>query len=1063
MRIITIFLLLFCFQTNINAEFQVKQQEGITVVGTVSDIDGPIIGVNISLKGTPIGTVTDLDGKYTIIVPDKESRLIFTYVGYNSQELIIGNRTTLDVVMKGFLSLDEVVVVGYGVQKKENLTGAVSMVNMEKVLGDRPITSVGAALQGTTPGLVVTGNAIPGTSKSINIRGTTSINGGDPLVLIDNVPGSIDMLNPEDIESVSVLKDAASSAIYGARGAFGVILITTKKARKNTKFQLNYNNNFGFQKTINQVEQASIIETLETLDHFSLDGKYFAQGQIFKDWIGYVKDYNADPSKYPANGIYVPEGQSIYYYLKDNDIQNAVLDKYGFQQTHNVSASGGTDKLTYRISLGYTDQDGILVTNKDHYQRITMGTYLSADITSWLNQSVDVRYAESNRSYIENADGGIYYARFPRWHPDGDIVRNNAPNEPALPVNSPQNYVRLTDPTRYNTANPRIFSHTSIRPVKGLEVVFDYTYDRSDWDKKWFNSPVTMTTIQMGLISSSTPESGRYRNDKQKTTYSAINTYATYQLSLHELHNFKLMSGFAQEHYYRETLWAQRDGMMNLGMPSISGAIGTMNMGDQYRENAIRSGFFRFNYDYLGRYLLEANGRYDGSSKFPAKSRFAFFPSFSAGWQVAQESWMGWSKEWVDEFKLRASWGQIGNQNISEYAFIPDMTSIKSTWIQDGQLPMTLGMPNMVSDSFTWETAETLDFGIDFRLLKGKLSGTYDWYRRDTRGMLMAGKEFPEVVGAVAPLQNAADLRTTGWEFAVTWRDQINNVGYSIGFNIFDARTQITKYANEAGLFGSGIYREGMWLGEIWGYTTDGFYTIDDFEDGWQNGTWRLKEGVTTINGYNNLRPGDIKFKNLRDDPDNNSVNRIDEGHNTIDDPGDRSIIGNNTMRYQYGANFGINWKGFDLSAFFQGVGKRQNWLSGDLMFPLMNGRNGTMYSHQLDFWKPIDSENGNWNPVSPNPMYARLYGEAPNANSNNRQQTKFLSNTAYLRLKNVTLGYRIPSVIVRKISLTNVKLFFSAEDLYTWDHLPKGYDPERLNWGYPFHTTYSFGINITL
>ena len=1067
MQLKTIFLLVaFVAKVSVYAtDYSPKAtvQQGINVTGTVIDNTGvPLPGVNIVIKGTSTGQSSDVNGKYAITVSDRDAVLIFSFVGFVTQEILVGNNLTINVEMYEDTKLmDEIVVVGYGSQKKENLTGAVAMVNMDKVLGNRPVTNVGAALQGAVPGLVITGNSIPGTSRSLNIRGTTSINGGGPLVLIDNVPGSIDMINPEDIESVSVLKDAASSAIYGARGAFGVILITTKKARKNSRFQLNYNNNFGFEKVINQVEQASIIEILETFDHFAIDGKYMAEGQIFSDWIGYVKDYNANPSKYPENGIYVPEGQSIYYYLKDTDIQNAVLDKYGFQQTHNVSAAGGSDKLTYRMSMGYTTQDGIWITDKDSYNRITMSTYLSADITSWLNQSVDIRYANSKRSYVEDSDGDIYRLQLPRWHPEGWIVRSNAPNEPALPVNSPKNYVLLMDPTRYQNANPRIFSRTSIRPLKGLEAIFDYTFDRDDWDKKWFNSPFTMTNQQMGVLPSRTPESGRYRNDKQITTYNSINTYATYQLSLNDTHNFKLMGGFAQEYYYRETLWAQRDDMMNPDMPTISGATGTMEMGDSYREYAIRSGFYRFNYDYRGRYMLEANGRYDGSSRFPAKNRFAFFPSFSAGWQVAQEKWMEWSKSWLDEFKLRASWGQIGNQNIPEYGFIPDMAVLKSTWIQGGQLPMTLGMPDMVRDNFTWETAETLDLGIDFRLFDSKLTGTFDWYRRDTRGMLMAEKEFPKVVGASAPMQNAADLRTSGWEITVAWRDQIGDWGYGIGLNIFDSRTQITKYANEAGLIGT--YRNGMWVGEIWGYTTDGFYTINDFQDGWQNGTWRLNEGVTTINGYNNLRPGDIKFKNLRDDPENNSVNRIDEGRNTIFDPGDRSIIGDNTMRYQYGANFNVNWKGIDLYTFLQGVGKRQNWMGGDLMFPLANGRFGTMYSHQLDFWKPVDPDNGNWNAVNPNPMYARLYGEAPNAGSNNRQQTKFLSNTAYLRLKNITLGYNIPSALVRKTGLNAAKLFVSAENIYTWHHLPKGFDPERLNWGYPFFATYSFGLNITL
>ena len=336
--------------------------------------------------------------------------------------------------------------------------------------------------------------------------------------------------------------------------------------------------------------------------------------------------------------------------------------------------------------------------------------------------------------------------------------------------------------------------------------------------------------------------------------------------------------------------------------------------------------------------------------------------------------------------------------------------------------------------------------------------------------MLMPGAEFPSVVGTEAPEQNAADLRTKGWEIAINWRDHIGDWGYNVGFNLYDSKTKITKYDNAAGLFydqnsaqDAKRYREGMDLGEIWGYVTERYYTIDDFQDGWQNGIWKLKDGVTTIKGNNNIRPGDIMYKNLRDDPDNESVNQIDNGRDNVNDPGDRTIIGNETPRFQFGTTLGVNYKGIDLSVFLQGTGKRDAWLSGDLRFPLSLGSFGTVYSHQLDFWKPVDPENGNWNPVNPDAEFPRLYDESKNAGSNNRIQTKYLVNAAYLRLKNITLGYTLPKFLVSKVSLSNAKIFFSAENIHTWDKLPKGYDPERLKWGYPFYATYSFGINVTL
>lgn len=1039
--------------------------------GVIFDQQGePVVGASILVKGTTKGTSTDIDGKYSLENVDDNAILIISYIGFQTIELQAGSKDVVKIVLEEDSKLlEEVVVVGYGVQKKVNLTGAVSMVSMEKALGNRPVTNVGTALQGTIPGLFISGGSAPGQSKSFNIRGTTSINGGGPLILVDNVPAQIDLINPEDIESVSVLKDAASAAIYGARAAFGVILITTKKANKNSRLQLNYNNNFGFEKSINRPEQASIKEILETHLAWDNDGKYYADGQNLSNWIGYVEQYNQNPSSFPANGIYMPEGENRYYYLKDNDPQAAVLDKFGMQQTHNISASGGSDKITYRLSLGHTHEQGTLITNKDQYNRISISSYVSADITPWLNQSLDVRYANGLRTYVES-DAAIFKTYLPRFYPEGNIIRSNDLNGESYPVNTPKNYILLKEPSRYNNENPRVFSRTTIKPFKGFEYIFDYSFDKNNNDRKYYSSPFFMTNDQMGLLWSDNPSSGRYRNDKTSIGYNAINTYATYKISFKEKHNLQLMGGYSQESRNYESVWVQRDEMINPNMPSISGATGEIQTMDIYRQYAIRSGFFRVNYNYLEKYLVEINGRYDGSSKFPKKSRFGFFPSFSLGWQVANEKWMEWSRSWLNELKLRGSWGQVGNQAIPEYAYNPLMNSYQANWIVNGKRPITLEPPGLVRNDFTWEVVETTDLGIDFSLLNSRLTGTFDWYQRNTIGMLMPGAEFPSVVGTNAPEQNAADLSTKGWELAINWRDNIGKWGYHLGVNVYDSYSVITKYDNAAGLFydinsaqGAKRYRVGMVLGEIWGYTTERYYTIDDFQDGWQNGVWKLKDGVTTIKGNNNIRPGDIMFKNLRDDETNGSLNQIDNGRDNIEDPGDRSIIGNETPRYHFGATAGVNYNGFDLSIFLQGVGKRDAWLGGDLRFPLSYGSFGTVYSHQLDFWKPKDSANGNWEAINPNAEFPRLYDESKNAGSNNRIQTKYIANGAYIRLKNITLGYTLPKSIVNKLSFSNIKIFISGENVYTWDKLPKGYDPERLNWGYPFYATYSFGVNLTL
>lgn len=1037
-------------------------QKKINVAGKVLDASGqPIIGATVLIAGTTTGDITGANGTFNINNVDENAQIEASFMGYKSKTLK-ASENIIFTLADDAMVVDDVVVVGYGTQKKENLTGAVSMVSMDKVLGDRPVTSIGSALQGAIPGLVITGGAVPGVGQTFNIRGTTSINGGSPLILVDNVPAQINLINPEDIESVSVLKDAASASIYGARGAFGVILITTKKAKKNSRLQLNYNNNIGFSKSINRPVQASVEEILQTHLDFDNDGKYFAQSQDLKKWIGYVQDYNNGSlqSKYPnaylKNGRFIPDGESVYYYLSDNDLTSEVIDKYGFQHTHNLSATGGSDKITYRLSMGYVDNDGVLVTSKDSYQRFNVGSYVSADITKWLSTAVDIRYARDDRSYVEDTE--VYNTYFRRFYPTGSMPKSSDINGPEYIVGNPLNYMLNSDPVRYHNENPRIYSRTKLNPVKGLEGIFEYTYDGKTWDKKSYSNNFQIINDQMGVINrSNTPT---YRNDKSAMRYNSLNAYASYDIATkNQNHNFKIMAGYSQERRYEESLWASRKEIINPSMPSISGSVGEILAGDSFTDYTIRSGYYRFNYNFKNKYLLEVNGRYDGSSKFPTDTRFGFFPSASVGWQVGKEKFMDWSNKWLQEFKIRGSWGQIGNQAIDNYLFLPEMSSYRANWIVDGQRPTSLNMPALVRSNFTWEVVENINIGVDMSLFNNRLQATFEWYQRDTKGMLAPGMELPAVVGASAPTQNSADLRNRGWEASVNWRDNVGEWSYSVGANIYDSRTKITKFNNEGGLLSARYV--GQEIGEIWGYETDGFYTIDDFKDTWQNGKWELKDDVTKIRGNSNIRPGDIKFVNLRDDE--NSVNEIYAGNNTLDNPGDQKIIGNNTARYNFGINASVGWKGINLSVFLNGTGKRDAWLEGDLIWPLSKGTFGTVYYNQLDYWKPTDRAAGNYEPINPNPKFPRIYEESNASGSNYRKQTKYLSNAAYLRLKNLTLSYTLPKQIVNKVSLSAVKVFFSAENIATWHKLPKGYDPERLDWGYPFYATYSLGINITL
>lgn len=1042
-----------------------KQSNRKTITGTIVDANGEsIIGANIIEKGTSNGTVTDFDGNFSLEVANNAIVRI-SYIGYLEQEIDTQGKTSFDIVLlEDTQTLDELVVVGYGVQKKANLTGAVSQVKMDEVLGDRPVSNAFNALQGSIPGLSITGGSSPGQSnRSINIRGTLSINGGEPLILIDNVPGDLNMVNPEDIESVSVLKDAASSAIYGARAANGVVLITTKRPRSNEVFRLNYNNNFGFANATNYIQQSSLDDYFQAYQDAGFSNQYWSNSQDITKWREYLSTYKQNPASFDiiGDGIYVDE-TGIPYFLNEKNLAKNILET-GVYQKHNVSASGGTEKVRYRMSAGFDTEDGPLITNKDYYKRINVSSFISADMTDWFTQELDIKFAKSKNTMPVGRGNNIFNMRLINYYPEGMLPGSLTLTGNEAPLFTPRNLILYANKTNTERNNPRIFSKSIIKPIKDLEVVFEYTFDKDDFDYSYFNEKWEHTTIQQAVTVA--PTNDVYTRRRYFTDYNSLNLYANYSKSFGD-HNFKVMGGFNQESSYYEYIQNEVKDQVSPVIPSLGNATGQITNVETYSEYTIRSGFYRLNYNFEDRYLLELNGRYDGSSKFPKNDRFGFFPSVSAGWQLGRENFMAATHDWLQELKLRASWGKIGNQAVAPYQFSPsmDINNSDAVWLENGDKVTTIGIPSLVSSNFTWENVETVDLGFDFSFLDYRLRGTFDWYQRDTKGMLTrAGVvELPGVVGTDAPAQNGADMRTRGWELGLTWRDNIGKVDYSLGFNIYDHTSEITKYANESGLLSE--YYVGRKIGEIWGYVSDGYYSINDFEN---TTNWKLKDGVASIQGYN-VRPGDEKFKNLNDSE--NSKNQIDAGNNTLGNPGDRKVIGNSTARFQYGANLGLSYEGFSLNVMLQGVGKRDYWISGQSIFPFAgSGASDAIFQplfyNQTDYWKPISED-----PNDPNYMVAenpdaklfRIYGQMNNVGSNTRTSDKYLQSASYLRIKNITLSYTFPKNIVNKVMLSDLKLFSSVENLATFTSLPKGIDPEIMSWNYPFYRTLSFGLNVT-
>ncbi len=1016
------------------------------IMGKVTGITGePLIGANVLAIGSKQATITNLNGEFTLEVP-ADGKLQVTYIGYLPQEVSTNGKTQIVIQLKEDSQLmDEVVVVGFGTQKKVNLTGAVTAVNVQETLGDRPIANITAALQGVVPGLKIEGaTGTPGDNLSYNIRGTTSINGGGPLVLVNNVPMDINMIDPQDIESVSVLKDAASAAIYGARAAFGVILITTKQGKKDMAPKFNYNNNFSFSKALELPQKANPLESVLAYKEMGWPNDTYVDGKNIPQWETYVRDYMDNPSKYPQGYIFDEKGN--LFLMRENDMFADMMENYGFMQNHSFSVSGGGSRTNYRIGLGYTNEDGILITDKDRYERANLSSFLSVEVNKWLTTQLDIRYANSTQNKVEQGGrNGVWGSamQLPSY-------QNISPYEVdgiTYPAETSATYIRYGEPRIVKKTDFRALGRIIISPLKNLKITGEYTYNRvTNYNRMYVKQYKYIGMNFTGILNNT--ENTRYALTQGFNNYNAINIFANYDFSIGN-HNIGVMGGFNQEENHAESQWTERKDVLLSNLPSISGATGTTTATDTFNEYALRGLFYRVNYSYKDRYMVEANGRYDGTSRFPKNNRFGFFPSFSGGWRISEEPFMTGTRSVLSNLKFRASWGSIGNQIIllsdgtpDNYPYIPEMAPGLTNWLVGGKKPTTLSTPPMVSSAFTWEKVYTLDFGVDFGFFDNRLNGTFDWYRRDTKGMLAPGMDLPWVVGVAAAKQNAADLKTYGWELELNWRDRIKDFSYRIGFNLYDSQSEITKFNNETNLLGT--YRKGQKIGEIWGYVTDRFYREDDF-----NADGTLKEGIPIPKGAGKVYPGDVLYKNFDDD-----ATTIWSGKGTADDPGDQRIIGNSTPRFHYGINAGLSWKGFDLSIFLRGVGKRDFWRTDQIAWPTATW--GSLFKETLNFWTPEHTDA----------YFPRVYANnGVNTATNRWKQTKYLANAAYVKLQNITLSYTLPKVWTKQIYFDEVKVFFSGENLHTWDHLPEGLESDMLSkgaWEYPFMKKFSLGFNVT-
>lgn len=1052
------------------------------ITGKIVEVNGePIIGATVKVKGSPSGAVSDLDGNFTVDA-EKGAELEVSYIGYKTQAVKVTGNYVEVKLLEDAKALSEVVVVGFGVQKKVNLTGAVSVVDGDD-LAQRPVANATQALQGVVPGLQISSTS--GTldsSPSINVRGTATIgegSSGSPLILIDGMEGDLNTINPQDIESISVLKDAAASSIYGSRAPFGVILVTTKSGSKENRVRVNYNNSFRFSSLIrgkhmmNSVDYASWLNDAKT-----------NQGQsVFFDAerMEAIKEYHDAKPIGPGTRI-TSDGKTVYaigsqngvtwddgygYGIDDVDWYDVVYKGTAFSQEHNASVNGGSEKFNFYTSVGFLSQGGFMNMGSDGYKRYNGTAKMNVELAKWIRMSYNMRFTRTNYHRPATLGYGLY----------NDMARQGWPMLPLYDRNgylysSPSPALGLETGGK-DTTERDVINHQVgfvLEPVKNWVTHIDFNYKIDNAVRHWDSQRTYNHNVAGEAVIYN--QSSNVHEDEAKDNYLNFQAYTEYSWSLAEKHNFHVMGGFQTEQLKRLVFGMQRDGILDPNKPEVDLTNGLSYSGQNIvpsvngsRNQWQTAGFFgRINYNYDERYLFEANLRYDGTSRFRTDKMWKLFPSVSLGWNIAREKFWENLVGKVNTLKLRASYGSLGNQNIDNwyqtYQTIA-YNSVAGNWLQNGAKPNTTSAPSLVSALLTWEKVESYDIGFDVGAFNNRLTATFDFYVRNTLDMVGNAPELPAILGTGVPVTNNTDLRTTGWEFQISWRDVLKN-GFSYGatFNISDARTKITRYPNNP-TKSINNYIEGRYLNEIWGFETIGIAKSDEEMNS------HLASADQSSLG-SNWAAGDIMYRDLNDD------HQITRGAQTLDDHGDLKVIGNSTPRFLVGLNLNAAWKGFDISAFFQGVMKRDWWIGGswggglEYLFGTTNSWEwwSVGITDVQDYYRDANTwsvQNG-YQSANQDAWLPRVQF----SDKNEQAQTRYLMNGSYVRLKNLQLGYTLPRKLTQNWGISNLRFFVSAENLFTITKMPHQFDPELMstsvnqNNGYPLQKTFAFGLNVS-
>lgn len=1046
---------------------QQATQQKRQISGTVKDVYGEsVIGANVTVKGQlSVGTITDIDGQFVLEVP-ADAVLQVSFIGFTPQEVQVGNQHELDITLKEDTKmLDEVVVVGFGTQKKVNLTGAVSTVDAE-TFEARPVSTAVQALQGVIPGLQISSSTgALDKDQSINIRGIGTIgdgSSGSPLILIDGMEGDINTISPQDIENISVLKDAAASSIYGSRAPFGVILITTKSGSEG-KTSVNYNNSFRIASPINLPKNMDSYSWANFLNSGSLNN---GAGQLYSDEVMQqmldCQNGKIEPGvPMSSNGQWgKPDYDPFLYAYANTEWYSEIYKDNVFSQEHNVSVNGGSAKMKYYASFNYLNQNGLLRHGHDGTKRYSATAKLNLTLTDWLKLNLSTRFIRKDNERPTAYNDNMYDVIWPNllvYDPNG-YYYDNGGNNPAM---------SLAEGGSRNAVADRHYYQASlvIEPIKGWVTNVDYNY--SIWNNhiKEFSLPVYNHDVNGNVVD--TKGTSYLYDEHLKEDYWNLNVYSTYEKMFNEAHSLKVMIGTQIEEKKQSFSYVSKNGLMVDDMPEFDLTTGTDGNGNELTPSIVgnskewaTAGFFgRVNYVYRDRYLAEFNLRYDGTSRFRRGNRWQTSPSVSLGWNIANENFWQPISNTVNALKLRFSYGELGNQNTTEWYPTYRMMTLGAYdggWIEGLKKPNTAIVGDLVSTLLTWETVRTWNVGLDFGLFNNRLTGSFDYYTRFTDNMVGPAPELPSILGVNVPKTNNCDLKTIGWELALNWRDRLSNgLGYGIGLSLSDARTFVESYPGN-GSNSIDTYIAGREIGEIWGFETVGIAKTDI-----EMQTHLDKVGGQDALGFN-WAAGDIMYKDLDGKPG------ITEGGRTLDDHGDLKVIGNNTPRYFFGIDLTADWKGFDVRCFFQGILKRDYWCTEKNFWGIYTDMWGAIgLEEHTDYFRaePIGL------PERVIPANLDAYYPRPiinNGTKNHYVQTRYLQDASYIRLKNLQVGYSLPHQWIRKVGLSRCRVYVSGENLWTGTSLTSLYDPEIINGGftkkntYPLSRTWSLGLDIT-